>query len=170
MLATTNGAARRAIEQDGKINLARDIDRLRDEHLVDHAPRRTGLMRDQRLAQHLARDLARFGGRFDQMHAALESVRKRPLPSSAGMNLRLDDQIVRTEFARDLLRFRRRVGHLPARRGGAKFFEQFLRLVFVNVHACGALGSRAISVRNAGQQRIFPRPTEGTAVCSERTE
>ena len=46
-------------------------------------------MRDQCLPEHLARDLTRFFRRFAQVHAALETIRERPLPSPAGMNLRL---------------------------------------------------------------------------------
>ena len=66
VLATIKRRGRRAIEQNGKINLARDLDRLRHQHFVHHAPGRAGLMRDQRLAEHLPGDLARFGGRFAQ--------------------------------------------------------------------------------------------------------
>ena len=54
----------RAIEQHGKIKFARDVGRLRDEHLVHEPPGRAGLVRDQRLAEHLAGDLARFRRRI----------------------------------------------------------------------------------------------------------
>jgi hypothetical protein len=55
------GRRGRAIKQHGKINLALDIHGGCDEHLVDHASRRARLMSDQRLAEHPAGDLARFG-------------------------------------------------------------------------------------------------------------
>src|SRR4030095_3347659 len=84
------------------------------------------------------------------------------------MDLGLHDQVIRAEFARDLFRFLRR-GRDPAGwRRSAEFLQQLLRLVFVNIHRGGALDRRAISSRNAGQQRIFP-PSIRTSRRPHRT-
>ncbi len=96
---------RRAIEQNGKVNFPRDLHRFRHEHFVYDASRRPGLMRHQRLPKHLRRDLARFRRRLAQMHAPFEPIRERPLPSAAGVDLRLDHQIDRPKIAGRLLRF-----------------------------------------------------------------
>ena len=53
-------AARRAILQDGKVKLLGDVDRLADEDLADELALGSGLMRDQGLAEHLAREIARL--------------------------------------------------------------------------------------------------------------
>jgi len=69
------------------------------------------------------------------VYTALETVGKRPLPAPSGMDLGLHDQIIRAEFARDLFRFFCRGGDPAGRRRGPEFLQQFLRLIFVNVHA-----------------------------------
>src|SRR4051794_1399261 len=79
-----------AIEQDRKINLAADVRRLCDEHLVHYPTCRAGLMRDQCLAQHLSSNLPHLLGRLTNVHAAFEPAFERSLPSPAGMDLRLD--------------------------------------------------------------------------------
>jgi hypothetical protein len=54
------------------------------------------------------------------------------------MNLRLYDQILRPEIARRLLGFVRRPRRFSGRRRNPKFLEQFLRLIFVDVHQSAA--------------------------------
>ena len=167
MLATINGRGRRAIEQNGKVNFARDVDRFRDEHLVDDAPGGAGLMRDQRLAEHFAGDVARFVRRFDQVDAAFESVRERPLAAAAGMNLRLHHEVGRRELARDLLRFRRRGGDLSAGRRHAEFLQT---VPWPDIRECSS-GERAhcISSRSRRRQRIFCAIATNELALSART-
>ena len=91
------------------------------------------------------------------MHAALETVGEGPLPASAGMDLRLNHQIVRAEFARDLFRFLRR-GWRPFRALSRRRISRAIPSPDIREYSFGAaLDRRAISSRNAGQQRIFPR-------------
>ena len=82
-------------------------------------------------------------GDFHDVHAALESVLESPFPAAAGVDLRLDHDLARADFARDLLGFfRRSAATFPRVRRGAEFLEQFFRLVFVDVHP-GATRRRA---------------------------
>ena len=48
-------------------------------------------MRYQSLSEHFLGNFARFGGRFDDVDAAFESVFECPLPSPAGVDLRFYD-------------------------------------------------------------------------------
>ena len=153
----------RPIEQDGKINLARNVGGFRNEHFVYLATSWPCLMRDQDLTQHLCRDLAHFRRRLANMYAAFESVGERALAAAAGVNLRFDDDINITEFARDLLRFIKcRCDHSSGS-GYIEFLQQFFGLVFVNVHWQEAAVScrryqflgKAISLPQADQQRLF---------------
>ncbi len=72
-----------AVEHDAEIQLARDGQRLFDQqplHLLAFGP---GLVRDQRHAEHLARQLGGFFRRLGDLHAAA-------LAAPAGVDLRLD--------------------------------------------------------------------------------
>src|SRR5215468_8870689 len=94
------------------------------------------------------------------MDATLEAVGKRSLPSPAGVNLRLDDQIVCRQFTRNFLRLIRGARSFPSWRGDAKLLEQLFSLVLVNVHR----GRVALSARKAAQQRNFG-DGNGSARC-----
>ena len=130
-----HGRAGGAIHQDGEIKFFLDLDRLGDEHLVDQAAFRSGLMRDQCLPDHLGRDAAGLAGRLAKMHAALEAVGETSLAASAGVDLRFDHDGIRAEFAGHFLRIGRRAGHGTARVVRTEFGEEFLGLVFVDIHA-----------------------------------
>ena len=54
-LTMITGRSRRAIEHDAEIQLALDLQPLLDQHAPDLLPFGTGLMRDERHAEHLAR-------------------------------------------------------------------------------------------------------------------
>ena len=60
VLATISRCGRGSIEQNRKINFARDLRRLRDKNFIDDATLRACLMRHQSLSEHLRRDIARF--------------------------------------------------------------------------------------------------------------
>ena len=70
----------------------------------------TGLMRDERHADHLLRDLLRLVGRFRELDAAA-------LAASACMNLRLDDDNISAEAPRDLAGFSGCERHFTTRDG-----------------------------------------------------
>src|SRR5262249_7530369 len=134
---------RSAIEEDGKINLASDLNRFRNQDRVHHLAGWASLMGDQCLSQHLLGDVTHFGGGLATMDAPPEAVGKRSLPSPAGVNLRLDDQIVCRQFTRNFLRLIRGARSFPSWRGDAKLLEQLFSLVLVNVHR----GRVALSAR-----------------------
>src|SRR5207248_1543593 len=87
------------------------------------------------LAQHFGRDLVRFLWRLADVNPALESIGKSPLSSPTGVNLRFYHNLGRANLTRDLLGFLRSTGNLSAGCRCAEFFQQFLRLVFVNIHS-----------------------------------
>src|SRR5439155_19715247 len=127
-----------SIEQYGKINLARNVSGLGDEHFVYCATARPGLVSDQNLTEHFRCDIAHFRWRLADMHSALESVRERTLATSASVNLRFNDNLNIAQLACDLLRL------VECRRDPApgssyvEFLQQFFVLVFVDVHRQGA--------------------------------
>ncbi len=55
-----DGGAGGAVEQDGEVEFARNVHRLGDEDLADELALGSGLMRDERLAEHLARHTRRL--------------------------------------------------------------------------------------------------------------
>src|SRR6266852_4689882 len=91
-----------AIDEHPEVKLARDIARLFDVNASHDPPLRTGLMRYERLAEQLRREVARLGRTRYQLDAA-------GLATSAGMNLRLDDGL---RLPERLERFGCRVGRL----------------------------------------------------------
>ena len=70
VLAMIDRRAARAVEQDGEIQLARDVAGSAMSTLLDKLPLRPGLVRDERLAEHFARELAHLlrGCRRDARH------------------------------------------------------------------------------------------------------
>ena len=85
--------ALRAVEHDAEIQLALDGQRLFDQQALHDAAFRTGLVRDQFHAQHLARDLRGFRRVLRDFHAAA-------LAASAGMDLRLHHHAAADPFGR----------------------------------------------------------------------
>jgi hypothetical protein len=74
------------------------------------------------------------------------------------MDLRLNHQVVGSQIAGSLFCFFRCRGCFAARRSNAKFLEQFLRLVFVDVHSATVRVSRALSLRSAHPATVFNSP------------
>jgi hypothetical protein len=91
-------------------------------------------MRDKGLPEHLCCDIAHFLGRLAQMHAAFKTVGERPFPSPAGVDLRFHDQLAAAQIFRRALRLGGASRRFTRRRGDAKFLQQLLGLVLVNIH------------------------------------
>ena len=87
-----------------------------DQHAADLPAFGAGLVRDQRHADHLLRELLGFVGRPGELDAAA-------LAAAAGVNLRLDDGHVAAEAPGGVDRFGRRERHLAARDGNAEARE-----------------------------------------------
>ena len=131
-----------AIDQQREIEFARDIDAVGDVEAVDLLAGVAGLDRHQRVAQHVGCRRANLILGLRQPHAAL-GVRPKllelALAASAGMDLRLD------HIKRPGQRLRRRDRFLHAHRrmaggnGHAELRQQFLGLIFVDVHGGAVL-------------------------------
>ena len=115
-LAMMTGRRGRAVDQDAQIELALDLEPFLDEHAADLLALGAGLMRDQRHADHLLRELLGFVGRLGDLDAAA-------LAAAAGVDLRLDDGDVAAEPLGGVDRFGRRERHLAARHGNAEARE-----------------------------------------------
>ncbi len=119
-----------AVEQHAEVELPVDGQPFLDQQPLHNLALGTGLVRDQRHAEHLFGELRSLFHRFRQLHAAA-------LAASAGVDLRLYHHAGRAVIeqpARDLLRFFDRGCHLAARDGYAVLRENCLCLVFVNFH------------------------------------
>ncbi len=157
-----------AVEHDAEVQLAGDGQSLFDQQPLHLLALGAGLVRHQRHAEHLARQLGCRFRRLGDLHAAA-------LAAPAGMNLRFHHHSG-CAFAEQLTR--RRVGffpaldHAPARHGHAVLRQDCLALVLVNFH---------VGTTDASRWRIQPsltyrwlesltRPTapapQGRTVCS----
>ena len=111
--------------------------RFFDQQALHHAAFGTGLMRDQRHAQHLFGDGARFRGILGDLDAAA-------LAASAGVDLRFDD-----DAAAELLR--RRLGFVDGERHFASGHrnavpgQERLGLIFVDFH-CDVISWRISTI------------------------
>jgi hypothetical protein len=88
------------------------------------------------------------------MYTTLESIPERALAPSAGVNLRLNNNIDITEFTRDLFRLVKARCDPPARGRYIEFLQQLFGLVFVNVHRQEAAVSSPPLLGLRGQNAI----------------
>ena len=96
-----------AIERRAEIELAVDGEAFLDEQPRDLLAIGAGLIRDERLAEQLARDRLGFLGRLGELDAA-------GLAAAAGVNLRLDDRNGAAEPVGDVVGFFGCERHFPA--------------------------------------------------------
>ncbi len=74
-----------AIEHEGEVELASNVEALLDVEAADNLALGAGLVRDERAAEHFVGELARFGG------TVLRELDTAPLAATARVDLRLDD-------------------------------------------------------------------------------
>ncbi len=132
-----HGGGGGAVEQDGEVEFALDINGFGDEQFADQLAFGAGLVSDQRLADHLAGGRGCFFGVVAEVHAAFEPVLECPFSAATGMDLGFDDDVPDTggcEFLRDFSCFLGAVSDFAAGGGDAVFLEEFSGLVFVDVH------------------------------------
>ncbi len=130
-------AARCAVDQHGEVVFGGDVHAIGDIEAVDLLAGFAGLHRHQRIAEHLAGIGCNVLDALGQPHAALgvgTQLLELALAAPAGMDLRLH-HIQRSgqlpgAFDRFLHAHRRIAGGYA----NAEFREQFLGLVFVDVH------------------------------------
>jgi hypothetical protein len=152
VLATIKGAAVARSSRTQNKSLV-DIDRFSHENLVTSRP--AGPSDGSRASgQHLARDIARFGRRFHEVHAALNPLAKVPFRVLRhAPALSRPDR--RAEFARDLFRFLGGLSH-PTARAWQRQISAAILSPDIRERSCSQWArSAAISSRKAGQQTDF---------------
>jgi hypothetical protein len=88
------------------------------------------------------------------MNAAFESVFERSFSPSASVNLGFNDNIDIPKLMRDLFRLVEPRSDFASRRRHIESLQQFLGLIFVNVHLAELPGRSAISLPGSDQQRF----------------
>ena len=134
--------ARLAVNQQREIEFLRDVDTVGDVEALDLLAVRAGLDRHQRLTEHLGRILANLVDRTGKADAALRRLGKfleLALAAAAGVDLCLDDPERPGKPFRDLDRFLGTHCGIAGRNRHAELREQFLGLIFVDVHGRRAL-------------------------------
>ena len=116
-----------AVQRQAEINLAFDTRTAFDIHLMNRQAGRAGLRRDQALAQQLCCGSADIRNAFDFLDAA-------GLTAATGMDLRLDDPHRAAETAGNSHGLFGRGGGFTGGHRNAVGSENFLGLVFVQIH------------------------------------
>ena len=166
-------ARRCTVDQCRQVELALDVDTVRDVDAVDGTTARSRLRRDQRCAQHLLGEGLHLGTRAGEAHTALlarRSFLELALAAAAGVDLRLDDEQRPGKLLRRLAGLTHRKGNPAVRCRDAELAQQFLGLMLVDVHAVllfgGAVASARPKRRAAGRswcrRRRGPSPTRPT--------
>ena len=120
-------AARAAIDQQRKVELAGDGCVLNDIDAADDATLGPGLRSDERLAQHAVGLGVQLLQRLHQLDAAA-------FTATAGMDLRLDHEGLAAEGSRVRGGLLRGLGDVAFGHRRAVSMQQRLGLIFVNVH------------------------------------
>src|SRR5262245_35176985 len=116
-----------AVDDDRKVELARDLRAGLDVDLAHEPALRAGLVAAQRHAENLGGDALRLGGRLRELDPP-------GLAAAAGVDLRLHDDDARVEPPRDLLRLGGRRRELAGGDGDSVRAQEPLGLVLVDVH------------------------------------
>ena len=116
------------VEDEAKVKLLLDVRRAFDPEAIDALAIGIGLLGDKLLAEE-------GGGEF--LHLGLGPAEFHPArrAAAAGMDLRLDDPGIAAQFAGAIACLFGAVGQAAARDGHAEAGEDFLGLIFVNVHS-----------------------------------
>ena len=117
----------RPVQDHGEIKFARDIESLLDQHSAHLPAFRTGLMRDEILAEQRT---SCFGG----LIGALHHLDAATLAAPTSMNLCLDDANTAAQFQRCCFCFFGCRCDDAAGHRNAEPFENFFGLKFVNIH------------------------------------
>jgi hypothetical protein len=130
-----------AIHDDREIHLAVDVAAGLDVEGLDDPALRTGLGRDDRLAEQALRDLLRLVGAAHELHAA-------GLAAASGVDLHLDHRERLVQRDERLADFVDRLARDALADGHAELRQQLLGLILVDVH--GTEG-------RDGNDRVAPR-------------
>ena len=116
-----------AVHEDAQVKFALNVQAFLDQQALHNASRRTGLRRHQRHAHDGLRKVGSLRRRLRQLHASR-------FAASSRMDLRLDDNNLCSKLLRHGTRLFGRGDHFAARRRYAEFSEDFLCLIFVDLH------------------------------------
>ena len=123
------------VDENRTVELALDRAAALDEHLVNHLPLGAGLDRDEGLIEESLGDPRRVVGALGQFHAALRRALHHPLASATGMDLGFDGADRRAEGRERSSGFVGGASHFACQHRHAGGPEEFLGLVFVDLHA-----------------------------------
>ena len=165
------GASASAIDEKREIKLTRDIAALFDIDAMDFAPGGPGLLRHQGVAEHLASDLARLLGRACQPHTALAGriVGEVARAAAAGVDLRLHHIDRAGELRRGRFRLLGGPGDVPREHRDAIVAQQFLCLIFVDVHRAQPTSLREASTSSRTAAQDFSNAARSSALSSIST-
>ena len=79
-----------AVEEDGEVEFALDVDGFTDEHLADFLALGAGLVGHEDLTEHVGGEFLGFSGSVTEVNAAFETVLKGTLTAAARMDLGFD--------------------------------------------------------------------------------
>ncbi len=130
-------AAGAAIDQQSEVEFLVDVDAVGHVEAVDLLAGRAGLDGDERVAEHVGRCCADFVERLGEADAALgvgAEFLELALAAAAGVDLRLHDIERPGQLLGGLDGFLDRERGEAGGDGGAELREQFLGLIFVDVH------------------------------------
>ena len=139
--ATIDDPPGRAVDQQREVEFLGDVDAVGDVEAVDLLAVLAGLDRHQRVAEHVGRRGADLVERLGQPDAALgvgAEFLELALAAPAGMDLRLHDIKRPGQLLRRLDRFLDDHRGEAGGDGHAELGEQFLGLIFVDVHGKAA--------------------------------
>jgi len=162
-------AAGGAIDEQREVEFLRDVGAVGDVEAVDLLARLAGLDRHQRIAEHVGGVRADFVERKGEADAAL-GIRAQflelALAAAAGMDLRLHDIERPGKLLRRFDGFVDGEGCMAGGDRRTELRQQFLGLVFVDVHG---MGSPSFEDRECGPSLKHSETRESTPVrrCSE---
>jgi hypothetical protein len=130
-------AARRTVHQHGEVIFALDIDTVGHIEAIDLLTRFASLHRHQRVAEHFLRVASTSSSALGEPHAAfgiLGQFLELALAASTGMDLRLHHVKRPGQLLGAFDGFFNRQRRIAVGHGDTVLFEQFLGLVFMDVH------------------------------------
>ena len=117
-----------AVHHHADVEFLPDVGTLFHQQALDQSTLRSGLMGDQRHAENFSRVVAHFVQGLGDLYAAA-------LAAATGVDLRLHHPYLAAELFGRLHRFVHGKARHAARCGHTVLAQDFLTLVFVNVHA-----------------------------------
>lgn len=110
-----------------------------NQDLADDAAVGPGLVGHKGLTEHFLREVAGLAGGFAEMDTAFEAIGERAFTAPSGVDLGFDDEVVRAERSGNAFGLLGGGSDAAGRVRNPEFVEEFLGLVFVDVHSGASL-------------------------------